>query len=43
MTKSSTGSARRVTPADYTKVHSARMRVKSLEKRSVALTELEVL
>ena len=43
MTKSLTGSARRATPADYAKGHRARMRFKSLEKRSVALTEFEVL
>ena len=43
MTKPSSDSGKRATPADHTKGHRARMRGKLLEKGSAALTELEIL
>ena len=43
MTKPSSDSVKRATPADHAKGHRARMRGKLLEKGSAALTELEIL
>ena len=43
MTKSSPDSGKGATPADHAKGHRAHMRIKLIEKGSVALTKLEIL
>ena len=43
MTKSSPDSGKDATPADHAKGHRAHMRIKLIEKGSVALTKLEIL